>query len=85
MDGTEDIDTTETGVYYEGGNVFVENAKLHSPSSKISQSRKINKDLFLRVYSYYPRWANGERHLRQEVREFSWNTAYIFALIAHFE
>ena len=43
------------------------------------QPRKISKKDFETVYPYYIRWENGERYLRQEVRELSRNTAYIFA------
>lgn len=63
----------------------VENAKLHNPSSKLSQRRKIIKKDFLKVFLYYHRWANGESNLRQEVRLISRNTAYIFALLSYFE
>jgi hypothetical protein len=71
--------------YLESGNIIVENARLHTPSIRVSKLRKIGKDVFLKVYPFYSRWANGEKHLRQEVREISWNTAYIFALINNFE
>lgn len=71
--------------YIENGNVYVKNSETHSPPTKMSQPRKITVEDFLTVYAYYHRWANGERHLRQEVRMLSRNTAYIFALIAHFQ
>lgn len=45
---------------------------------------EITKDDFLNVAGYYERWKNGETHLRQEVREQSRNTAYIFGLISKF-
>lgn len=68
--------------YIENGDLYVQKSESHNPSTKLSQRRKILKDDFLTVYSYYHRWANGERHLRQEIRMLSRNTAYIFALIA---
>lgn len=71
--------------YIENGNLFVHNAISHKPSTEMSQRRKISKKDFEIVYSYYYPWSNGERHLRQEVRMLSRNTAYIFGLIAHFE
>ncbi len=71
--------------YVENGDLYVQNSISHKPSTKMSQRRKISKNDFDVVYSYYHRWANGERHLRQEVRTLSRNTAYIFALIAYFE
>lgn len=71
--------------YIDDGVVYVDNSKTKKPSTKMSQRRKISKDDFLTVYAYYHRWASGERHLRQEVRTLSRNTAYIFGLIAKFE
>ena len=71
--------------YIDNGVVYVDNSKTKKPSTKMSQRRKISKDDFFTVYSYYHRWANGERHLRQEVRRLSRNTAYIFGLVAQFE
>ena len=71
--------------YMDNGKVYVDNAKAHKPSTNMSQRRRIPKKDFLTVYDYYHRWANGERHLRQEVSLLSRNTAYILALIAKFE
>jgi len=71
--------------YIENGKLYVGNSESHSPSTNISQRRKITKNDFMTVYEYYHRWANGKRYLRQKVREISRNTAYIFALISHFE
>jgi hypothetical protein len=71
--------------YVENGDLFVQNSISHKPSTMMSQRRKISKIDFETVYFYYHRWANGERHLRQEVRTLSRNTAYIFALISKYE
>lgn len=71
--------------FVENGDLFVRNSTNHRPSTQMSQRRKISKDDFDTVYSYYHQWANGERHIRQEVRTLSRNTAYIFALISKFE
>lgn len=71
--------------YIENGILFVDNAVIHRPSTKMSRRRRISKKDFDTVYSYYHRWANGERHLRQEVRTLSRNTAYIFGLISKFK
>lgn len=71
--------------FIENGALFVENAINHNPPTHMSKRRKISKKDFDTVYSYYHRWANGERYLRQEVRTLSRNTAYIFALISRFE
>lgn len=71
--------------YVENGDLYVQNATIHKPSTNISQRRKITKRDFETVYPYYHRWASGETYLRQEVRTLSRNTAYIFALIVEFE
>lgn len=71
--------------YVDNGVVYVDNSRTKKPSTKMSQRRKISRDDFLTVYAYYHRWANGERHLRQEVRSLSRNTAYIFGLVAKLE
>lgn len=71
--------------FIENDALFVDNAINHRPSTHMSKSRKISKKNFDTAYSYHHRWSNGERHLRQEVRTLSRNTAYIFALISRFE
>ncbi len=71
--------------YMDNGVVYVDNSQEKKPSTKMSQRRKITKKDFITVYAYYHQWAKGERHLRQEVRMLSQNTAYIFGLIARFE
>lgn len=71
--------------YIENGRLYIQNSINYEPSTKMSQRREISKNNFIPVYSYYHRWANGERNLRQEVRTISRNTAYIFALISKYE
>ncbi len=71
--------------YVENEALYVQNSITHSPSTNMSERRKVSKVDFETVHAYYHRWANGERYLRQEVRKLSRNTAYIFALIAQFE
>lgn len=70
--------------YVENENLYVQNSIRNHPSTKMSQRRKISKKDFDALYLYYYRWANGERHLRQEVTALSRNTTYIFALILQF-
>lgn len=76
---------TKTGLWFRAtsgeNTVYVSSAKNHTPSSKISAIRPISKYEFLRVYDYYDRWISGEHGVRQEARNISKNTAYIFALI----
>lgn len=64
--------------------ILVSCAAEHRPSVDIRSPRNITKHDFLTVAGYYERWHAGETWLRQEVRELSRNTAYIFALIAAF-
>lgn len=71
-------------VYTKNEYLYVDNTSDKSPSVKLSGARRITKDDFLKVVAYYERWRNGETHLRQEVREQSMNTAYIFGLISKF-
>lgn len=66
------------------GNLYIQSAINHKPSSMISKRRKISRKDFETVYSYYHRWANGETYLKREAIRISQNTSYIFALIAHF-
>ncbi|OPX45064.1 hypothetical protein CLHUN_12960 [Ruminiclostridium hungatei] len=61
--------------------IFINSAKMESPSSKITTPRKIVFSDFDQVYAVYASWADGEKGARSEVRKISSNTAYIFALI----
>lgn len=71
-------------VYTKEKKLYVDNTSDKSPSVQLSGSIKISKDDFLNVADYYVRWKNGVTQLRQEVREQSRNTAYIFGLISQF-
>lgn len=71
-------------VYTKEAYLYVDNTPDNNPSVQLSGARKITKDDFINVAGYYERWKNGETHLRQEVREQSRNTAYIFGLISQF-
>ncbi len=71
-------------VYTKETYLYVDNTSNKTPSVQLSGARKITKKDFLNVARYYERWKNGETHLRQEVRDQSRNTAYIFGLISQF-
>lgn len=71
-------------VYTKEAYLYVDNTLDNNPSVQLSGARKITKEDFINVAGYYERWKNGETHLRQEVREQSRNTAYIFGLISQF-
>jgi hypothetical protein len=80
----EEIQTT-TGLWFKASSIdvrlYVNKSVDHAPSSDLSMQRSISKKDFLFVYSYYDRWVNGEKGVRNEVSRKSRNTAYIFALI----
>jgi len=69
----------------ENGNLYINNATNHRPSTSLSIKRKISKSDFEKVYPYYFRLADGETNLVKEVAAISMNSAYIYALIAKFE
>ncbi len=69
----------------DGDNIYVNNAKQMRPSSRLTTPRIITYADFNTVRSYYSRWSSGEVGVRDEVRQLSRNTAYIFALIDYFQ
>jgi len=70
--------------YIEDGDIYVESAKVNRPSSNMSMRRIISAKDFVKVYSYYDEWANGNTKAKQEAVSESLNSAYIFALIAKY-
>ncbi len=66
------------------GYLYVDNTVDKTPSVKLRQARKITKKDFLNIAVFYENWKNGEPYLRQEVRNHSMNSTYIFGLISHF-
>lgn len=68
-----------------GDNIYVDNARQKRPSSRLAMPRKITFTDFETVNSYYSIWSAGEVGVRDEVRQLSRNTAYIFALIAYYD
>lgn len=71
-------------VSFKEHRLLIEKARSHSPASKLSVTRKISKEEFLLVFSYYEDWSDGLSGIREEVTQKSRNTAYLFALIAYF-
>lgn len=71
-------------VYTKEAYLYVNNTPDNNPSVQLSGARQITKGDFINVAGYYERWKIGETYLRQEVREQSRNTAYIFGLISKF-
>ena len=69
--------------YIDSDKVYVDKAVVNLPSSRINNRRKISKNDFMLVCSYYDRWVSGNVGIRHEVSRLSRNTAYIFALIAY--
>lgn len=68
----------------DGENIYVDKARHEILSCRIAIKRRIKYADFKIVYGYYQRWNDGEIGIRNEVRQLSRNTAYIFALISHF-
>lgn len=68
----------------DGESIFVDRARHNQPSSQIATKRKITYSDFETVFEYYQRWRHGVIGIRNEVRQLSRNTAYIFALISYF-
>lgn len=67
--------------YYENDCIYVEKAKNNEPSCCITAKRKITEDKFKMVFPYF----KEKNTLRKEAVKISQNTAYIYALINHFE
>lgn len=67
--------------YCENDSIYVEKAKNNTPSCCITAKRKITEDKFKVIYPYY----KEKNTLRKEAVKISQNTAYIYALINHFE
>lgn len=67
--------------YYENDCIYVEKAKNNEPSCCITSKRKITEEKFKMIYPYY----KEKITLRKEAVKISQNTAYIYALINHFE
>lgn len=70
--------------YIDNNCVYVYNSKVNKPSTNMTKPRKIRKQDFLTVYSFYHPWINSEAQ-RKEVTSLQRNTAYIFGLISRFE
>lgn len=89
LSSPKELQTLKRGFWFRASSarekLYVDQATNHAPSSKISVQRPISKEDFLFVYSYFDRWNDGEKGVRQEVSRKSRNTAYIFALINEFD
>lgn len=68
----------------DGESIYVDKAHQKRPSCQIALKRRIKYSDFETVYRYFQRWNVGEVGVRDEVRQLSRNTAYIFALISQF-
>lgn len=65
---------------YTGGNyIYIDNAKEHTPSSKISTTRKLSFGEFERIYPIYLRREQGES-VSQEATSATVNQAYWFSI-----
>jgi len=80
---------TTTGLWFStlsaSDIIIVGKAIKHKPSCRIAMERVISREEFLNVYPYYESWIKGIPGIRQEARDISQNTSYIFALIKEYE
>ena len=65
------------------GIIEINKSQVNKSSSKLKNTRKINKKEFIELYPYYKPWKEGCS--RKSMQGLSLNTSYILALISHFE
>lgn len=70
-------------VMVDKGRVIVDKAETKLPSIEITQPRKIKLDEFERISKLYEKWMSGEIQ-RNEIRNSSMNTSYIFGIMNWF-
>ena len=68
-------------VYVENGNVYIENAKNHTDSSKLKCRRKLAKMELEAMLSIYHRRNNGES-FTQEATDITYNQVYWYGIFA---
>jgi len=66
--------------YVQNGNIYVDIAKNHKPSSQLKIIRKLNYNDFEKVYPIYLRRVNGEQ-ISQEATAATRNQVYWYAII----
>lgn len=66
--------------YTDGNYIYIDNAKEHTPSSKISLTRKLSFPEFERIYPIHLRREQGES-VSQEATEATVNQVYWFSII----
>lgn len=68
-------------VYAEKGNIYIENARNHSNSSRISGRRKLENEKFDAMLSLYERRKKGEA-VSQEATDTTRNQVYWYGIFA---
>lgn len=66
----------------DGGTIFIDNALINSPSSKISSIRKLTYKDFEKIYPIFLRREKGES-VSKEATNSTRNQVYYFSLIKH--
>lgn len=77
---------TKTGLNFKlttDGRILIVDKSEINPSSKIKSPRTIYKNNFIKVFSYYDRWANNEKGISKEITAITVNSVYIMAAIAY--
>jgi hypothetical protein len=68
---------------FEDNTICIDNASAHTPLARISGKRYISEQEFIKISYYYEGWLGG-KYKRNNIRNESQNTSYIFALINYF-
>ena len=68
--------------YSDGYAIYVSNARVHKPSSKIKGQRTLTYEEFLRMYPIYLRRQAG-KSVSTEAAEASYNQVYWYSLIKY--
>lgn len=67
----------------DGKNIYIDKARIHKPSSKITSIRVLKLDNFLKVYPLAIKREQGES-VSSEVTKTTVNQVYYFSLIKNF-
>lgn len=66
----------------DGKNIYINEAKENSPSSKLKTERVLNLEEFIKIYPIYLRREDGE-NVTQEAVEITYNSVYYYAIIKY--
>jgi hypothetical protein len=66
----------------DGDRIFISEAVVNRPSSRLSMQRKLKYSTFEKIYPLYLRRENGEQ-VSKEVASITVNSVYYYAVIKH--